>query len=127
PLVAVAWGASADGAADVYVATSNDAGATFGAPVRVNDVAGEGRLGGELPPRVAVRVSDTGGPPAVVVLWNARGEATEIKAARSRDGGLRFEAPVVLQTAGAAGDRGWPSLALDQRGGAHAVWLDHRG
>ena len=29
--------------------------------------------------------------------------------------------------AGAAGDRGWPSLALDSRGTAHAIWLDHRG
>lgn len=125
--VAVAWGASAEGAADVYVATSDDRGETFGAPMRVNAVPGEGRLGGELPPRVAVHPSEDGGPPDVVVLWTARGEATEIKAARSRDGGRSFEAPVVLQAAGAAGDRGWPSLALDTRGRAHAIWLDHRG
>ena len=32
-----------------------------------------------------------------------------------------------LQGAGAEGDRGWPSLALDSRGTAHAIWLDHRG
>ena len=125
--VAVAWGASAQGAADVYVAVSDDEGRTFGAPVRVNDVPGEGRLGGELPPRVAVHPSSDGSAPEVVVLWTARGEATEIKAARSRDGGRTFDAPVALQVAGAAGDRGWPSLAVDRGGRAHAVWLDHRG
>ena len=32
--VAVAWGASADGKADVFVATSRDGGRTFGAPCR---------------------------------------------------------------------------------------------
>ncbi len=126
-LVAVAWGASEKGAADVYVAVSDDAGRTFGDPVRVNDVPGEARLGGELPPRVALRASRDGAPPEVAVLWTARGEATEIKAARSRDSGRRFDAPVTLQVTGAEGDRGWPSLALDAGGRAHAVWLDHRG
>ena len=61
------------------------------------------------------------------MLWTARGETTEIRTARSRDGGRTFEPPVTLQAAGAAGDRGWPALALDARGTAHAIWLDHRG
>ena len=53
--VAVAWGASTPaGATDVYVAMSRDGGASFGEPVRVNDIDGEARLGGELPPRVAL-------------------------------------------------------------------------
>ena len=39
----------------------------------------------------------------------------------------RSRPPVTLQSAGAAGDRGWPALALDKRGTAHAIWLDHRG
>ncbi len=34
--VALAWGASADGKADVFVATSRDGGRAFGAPVQVN-------------------------------------------------------------------------------------------
>src|SRR5688500_5349137 len=54
PFVAVAWGASAAGKADVFLAVSRDGGTTFGAPVQVNRVAGEARLGGELPPRVAL-------------------------------------------------------------------------
>jgi hypothetical protein len=124
--VVVAWGASASGRADVFVAVSPDAGATFGAPVQVNRVVGEARLGGELPPRVALVKKDRSDP-EIVVLWTTRGVATEIKTSRSRNGGTTFDSPVTLQSAGAAGDRGWPAVALDQQGAAHAIWLDHRG
>ncbi len=126
--VAVTWAAAAQSAADVYVALSRDGGATFAAPVRVNRVAGETRVNGELPPRVAVHVPPGATRPEVVVVWNAKGEdGTAIKLARSGDGGLSFGPPVSLQTAGAPGDRGWHSLALDADGVAHVVWLDHRG
>src|SRR5215204_3035620 len=50
-VVAVAWGASAHGKADVFVAVSRDGGTTFGSAVQVNTVAGEARLNGEMPPR----------------------------------------------------------------------------
>ena len=70
--VAVAWGASADGKADVFVATSRDGGRAFGAPVQVNRTRGEGRLGGELPPRVALHKVAGQAVPTVTVLWNAR-------------------------------------------------------
>ena len=52
-LVAVVWGASAPGKADVFSAISRDGGVTFGSPVRVNAVAGEARVSGEIAPRVA--------------------------------------------------------------------------
>src|SRR5262245_24583599 len=39
--VAAVWTASKDGAANVYVATSTDSGATFSQPRRVNDVDGD--------------------------------------------------------------------------------------
>ena len=59
--VAVAWGVTVpEGGADVYVAVSRDAGQSFGAPVRVNTVSGAARLGGELPPRVALTRTDVG-------------------------------------------------------------------
>ena len=125
--VAVAWGASASGKADVFVAVSRDGGTTFGAAVQVNTVPGEGRLNGEMPPRVALGSSTGSSLPEIVVLWTARGAATEIKTARSRDGGRTFGKPTSLQVSGAAGDRGWPSLALDRSGRLHAIWLDHRG
>jgi SAM-dependent methyltransferase len=125
--VAVAWGATADGKGDVYVATSDDEGATFGPPVRVNAVAGDGRLNGEIPPRVALHRPAGAARPDVVVAWNAKDRGTEVKIARSRDGGRTFAAPSSLQAAGAAGDRGWHSLTVDAQGTAHVVWLDHRG
>jgi hypothetical protein len=138
--VAVAWGASAGAKMfDVYVAVSRDGGRTFAAPVQVNTIAGEGRLGGELPPRVSLtrrsgdagRSGSSGGAgsadPEIVVLWNARGTVTSIKMSTSRDGGKTFDAPVALSSADAVGDRGWPSLTVDGRGTPHAIWVDHRG
>jgi len=125
--VAVAWGASADGKADVFVATSRDGGRAFGPPVQVNRMPGEGRLGGELPPRVAIHRLAGQSQAAVTVVWNARGDTTAIKMARSTDGGQTFSAPIALQSPTAIGDRGWPAVAVDERGDAHAVWLDHRG
>jgi hypothetical protein len=124
--VAATWGAAVDGRADVFVAVSRDGGASFGPPVQVNVLPGEARLGGEFPPRVAVTAAANGAVPEMVVVWVGRGATTEIKAARSRDGGASFERPATLQASGAVGDRGWPALAVDASGAAHAIWLDHR-
>ena len=122
-VVAVAWGAtSRDSLTDVMVAVSTDGGGTFGPPVRVNADPGGAKLTGEAPPRVVFgRTRD------LTVLWTAReGSGTSIKLARSADGGRTFAAAVPLVT-GAPGSRGWPALAVDQAGNAHAIWLDHRG
>lgn len=124
--VAVAWGASANGKGDIFVATSRDGGKTFSAPVQVNATAGEARISGEIAPRVSLRPS-RGSIPEVVVLWNAKTTTTAMRVARSFDGGRTFNAPTTLTAAGAAGDRGWGALALDENGRAHALWLDHRG
>ncbi len=128
-LVAVVWGArAAGGATDVYLAVSADGGRSFGNPVRVNHEPGEARLGGDLPPRAAFLDGASANTPAIDVLWTARqGEHTTVKIARSADGGRTFSAPRELQAPGAAGDRGWPALAVDRSGRSHAIWLDHRG
>jgi hypothetical protein len=65
--------------------------------------------------------------PEVVVAWNAKDQGTEIKVARSRDGGRTFDRPLSLQRRGVAGDRGWQALSVDGAGVAHVIWLDHRG
>jgi hypothetical protein len=126
--VAVAWGARVDNRTDVFLAVSRDGGVTFGAPVRVNADDGEARLGGEFPPRVALTRSPDRTDPDVTVLWTARANGTHIKVAISRNGGRTFDTPITLPSSVAAGDRGWPALAVDPgEGRIHAVWLDHRG
>ena len=124
--VAVAWGAAADGKADVMVAISRDGGRTFGPAVRVNSSAGDARINGEIAPRVALQLQAKGDP-VVTVTWNAKDSTTQIKTARSTDGGRTFTAARSLQAAGSAGDRGWQAAATDERGTLHAIWLDHRG
>lgn len=124
--VAVSWVAAVASTADVFLATSDDDGRSFGAPVKVNAVAGEVRANGEIAPRVALHQVAGSDRPGIVVAWNARDQGTEIKLARSRDFGKTFAAPVSLQTKGAVGDRGWHSLAVDAQGVAHVAWLDHR-
>lgn len=125
--VAVVWGAQLGGRWDVFVATSDDEGATFTAPLQVNTVAGDARISGEIPPRVALHLAPGASRPEVVVAWNAKDRGTEIKIARSRDFGRTFATPQSLQAPGAAGDRGWHALTVDAAGAAHVVWLDHRG
>lgn len=125
--VAVAFGATtADGKADVFVAVSRDGGQRFSTPVRVNAVAGDARLGGELPPRVAL-VARSARDPEIVVVYGAKEQTTEIRLARSTDGGATFGPPRALQAAGAPGDRGWHAVTIDASGVAHVMWLDHRG
>jgi hypothetical protein len=121
-VVAVAWGASAQGGAtDVYVATSRDGGRIFGAPVRVNDVAGDARLNGEQPPRVAMHGD------AITVVWTTKGaNGTKLLQSRSADGGRTFARSTMVPGGDAAGNRGWQNAIVDPRGRAYAVWLDHR-
>ena len=124
--VAVTWSATANGEGDILVATSRDGGHAFSAPVRVNSVAGNARISGEIAPRVSLSSQSSGLPPAILVTWNAKGVTTEIKTARSRDGGRTFVDERSLQAGSAPGDRGWQASAADSRGALHTVWLDHR-
>ena len=127
-LVAVAWHAAMAGTGgDVFVAVSRDGGASFGEPARVNAVAGEARSGGELPPRIAIGAANGRATPELIVVWRARRERTSLLLSRSLDGGRTFDAPTTLQSAEAAGERGWHSAAIAPDGRVHAVWLDHRG
>jgi hypothetical protein len=124
--IAVAWGASQKGAGDIYLAVSRDGGRRFDAPVRVNSAAGEARISGEIAPRVSLSNGIDASTPEIAVLWNAKSDGTVIRLARSRDDGRSFTPAQTLQASGAPGDRGWPALALDSKGVAHAIWLDHR-
>lgn len=124
---AAVWAATlANGTTDIYAAVSRDGGATFSAPVRVNSTPGDARANGEQPPRIAL-VTRQGGGPEINVLWLARrAKTTVLLSARSKDAGRSFSATTVVPGTEAAGNRGWQSLAADNRGAVHAVWLDHR-
>jgi hypothetical protein len=124
--VAVAWGAAANGKGDIYLAVSRDGGRAFAAPVRVNSVAGDARISGEIAPRVALLAKPGDAHPLITVAWNAKDGTTEIRTARSRDGGRSFVDEMNLQTNGTLGDRGWQASTLDARGTLHTIWLDHR-
>src|SRR4051794_13715869 len=54
-VVAVAWGASAEGGStDIYAAVSRDSGRTFTAPVRASDAQTSAQISGEQPPHIAL-------------------------------------------------------------------------
>src|SRR6187549_3330937 len=82
--VVVVWAATTEGQTNIHAAVSEDDGTTFAAPVRVNDVEGDARVNGEQAPRVAVGKD-------IVVAWQSRHTgASQIRAARSTDGGRTF-------------------------------------
>jgi hypothetical protein len=137
--VAVVWGgARPDGTTDVFFAASRNGGRAFGAPVRVNQIAGDARLNGEQPPHVALihrarlRAEGRSGTqavddPAIVVVWTTKGKnGTTLQQARSDDGGKSFTAATLVPGSDAAGNRGWEAIAVEPNGRVDVVWLDHR-
>ncbi len=120
--VVVAWGATVPGGAtDVYAAVSRDAGKTFGPPVRVNDAAGDARLSGEQPPRIAIQ------PDGVRIVWTTKSaRGTVLKQSRSTDGGRSFAKASLVPGSDAAGNRGWQAVTVDANGKVQVLWLDHR-
>lgn len=125
--VAVSWSAAASGAMDVFLAVSRDGGRRFGAPVQVNTVAGQARVSGEMPPRVALVPRTGAKEPDVVVVWTVKtGNDWQLLQARSTDGGAHFGAASTVTGSEAPGARGWQAVDVDAQGKVHVLWLDHR-
>lgn len=126
-VVVIAWSAAMPKrGTDIYIASSRDAGRTFGAPVAVNDAPGAASVSGEQPPRVAL-VPHAGGDPSVVVVWSAKGPSgTRIVTARSDDGGRTFGRTRTVPGTDAPGNRGWEAITTSRNGKILGVWLDHR-
>jgi hypothetical protein len=126
-LVAAVWAASLpSGMTDIYAAVSRDGGSTFGQPARVNAKAGDARVNGEQPPRVAIR-DKVNALSEIDVVWTSKNDrGGTIVTARSVDGGKTFGATTAIPGGEGAGNRGWENIAIDQTGHVHVVWLDHR-
>ena len=129
-MVVAVWSAVKDGAANVYVATSNDGGLTFSDPRRVNDVEGDASANSEQPPRAVV--SGPSDARTITVVWSKRNDGPQrsrrdvVRVARSRDGGRTFSAASSIHDSTVTGARGWESLATGRANAVHAVWLDGR-
>lgn len=118
--VVVTWAAAREGSpTDVFAAFSTDGGASFGAPVRVNDVAGDARASGEQAPRVAVG-------DGVRVVWTSRRDGLSMLRGAKASGDA-FTPATTMHAEKLAGARGWASLTLDGKGAQHVAWLDGRG
>lgn len=119
--VAAVWLASSDSGNDVFVAMSDDGGARFAAPVRVNDLPGDAAGNGEQPPRVVLHDR------TVAVVWISKRQGVSgVRAAQSADGGRSFSAARTISPEGVTGARGWESVAIADDGMVHAAWLDGR-
>lgn len=81
--VAIAWGATKDGATDVYAAVSHDAGRHFAAPARVNGASGPANLSGEQPPRIAlVHREQAPGTPRIAIARGTLNSAGVVQLVR---------------------------------------------
>ncbi len=129
--VAAVWTGTKDATTDVYFAISNDSGATFSEPRRVNDQMGDVSANNEQPPRVVISGSG-GSARTLTVFWSKRNEGPQrmrrdvIRMARSTDGGKTFSPARTTHDPAISGARGWESLTTGPDGVAHAVWLDGR-
>ena len=103
--VAIAWFTAAKDSARVKLAFSDDAGATFGAPIRID--------GGVPAGRVDVALLEDGG---ALVTWIERigGDTAAVRVRRvARDG--RAGAPMVVARSSAARSSGFPQMAITGR------------
>jgi hypothetical protein len=98
--IAVAWFTSARDTARVYVAFSNDAGVSFGAPTRIDDGNPVGRVDVELDAQEGA-----------IVSWMEFTSAQEadVRVRRVAPGGARSAATVVARTSGARAS-GFPRM-----------------
>jgi hypothetical protein len=120
----LAWVQGADGQHDaVHVARVEPGAATIEAPVRVtaaDEVVGSRHLA----PGLAV---GPGGE--IYVTWSARppgGAGSDVRLARSLDGGRTFGAAVTVNDDGQPVSRGFESVTVAPDGNVHVGWIDGR-
>jgi hypothetical protein len=108
----------------VYVTASQDRGASFAIPSRVNEEAETIETNGENRPKVAVAAS---GP--IYVSWTRKLEGQfkgDIRFSRSLDGGRTFEPPRTVNDDGLEIGHRFESLHVDEAGDVYLAWIDKR-
>lgn len=124
----VAWIATEGGASNVYLAKAE--GGAFGRAVRVNDRAGDAAPHEQAPAQVAAGPDGT-----VYVVWQNNTEipgrrfpASDLRLARSTDGGRTFEPAVTVNddAAGAPSSHTFHNIVVARDGTVYVSWLDSR-
>jgi hypothetical protein len=124
----VAWIATVDSVSDVYFARIDGSGA--GAPVRVNDVPGDAAPHEQAPPQVALAPDGT-----IHVVWQnnihvpgRRFPASNLRSARSVDGGRTFEPAVFVNddAAAAPASHTFQDIEVAEDGTVFVSWIDGR-
>lgn len=107
----------------LYYAGSEDAGKTFGTPVKVADLPSLA-LGRHRGPRIALTLD------AIVISAvtgeNGGGQDGDLVAWHSRDGGKTWSEPAQINDAPASAREGLHAMTSDGRGRIVAAWLDLR-
>ncbi len=117
--VFVAWLDDRDGSRDVYLAVSDDLGATFdpGAPLHPHDSA--------VTERSNVKLVATGLGTLVAVWAEQRDDLWQIHRAVSRDGGQSFTIPAAVEATGE--NQQLPALATLAPGEVYLAWQEENG
>ncbi|HEU4829275.1 MAG TPA: sialidase family protein [Gemmatimonadales bacterium] len=128
----LAWVAGDTGARHLWFARSADRGATWSAPIRVTGTPDDiGAPHGESAPRLVA-----GEDGKIGIVWSRsvpvpgrRWPASEIRFARSLDGGATWSAAVTLNddSTGAPGTHTFHGAIWTGDAGIVAAWLDERG
>lgn len=117
------WLARAEGG-HVLVSVSEDRGASFGAPARVNPEPERVAAEGENRPKIAFGAGD-----AIYVSWTQSLEqpfSGHVRFSRSLDGGRTFSTPITVNDNRELISHRFESLIVDRHGAIHLAWLDRR-
>jgi len=125
----VAWVGEEDGVPAVLLASQQ--GDAFTAPIRVNDIAGDAAPHEQAPAQIA-----TGPDNAVYVVWQnqtpidgRRFPASDLRFARSLDGGRTFEPTITINDDTASGvpsSHTFHDIVVAKDGAIYISWIDSR-
>ena len=108
----------------VYVSHSDDKGASYSTPVRVNEEAEDTEFNGENRPKIIVAPRGE-----VMLSWTTKTSSNFtglIRFSRSIDGGKTFDVPRTVNDDGLTTGHRFDSLFLSASGNLYLTWIDKR-